>query len=81
MTGPPGDHWHAVLREPGHEPLVYDSFGRGARFFRGRGTERDAKQERARMLASSSVAVLMLSPAPPARKRWSVKVPAEKAAR
>ena len=46
MTGPPGDHWHAVLREPGHEPLVYDSFGRGARFFRGRGTERDAEQQR-----------------------------------
>jgi hypothetical protein len=28
MSGPPGDHWHAIYREPGHEDLVYDSFGR-----------------------------------------------------
>ena len=44
MTGPPGDHWHGVYREPGQRPLVYDSFGRGTRGFRGRGTERDAEQ-------------------------------------
>ena len=44
MTGPPGDHWHGVYRAPGQKPLVYDSFGRGTRGFRGRGTERDAEQ-------------------------------------
>ena len=44
MSGPPGDHWHGVYREPGQRPLVYDSFGRGTRGFRGRGTERDAEQ-------------------------------------
>jgi hypothetical protein len=46
MTGPPGDHWHAVLREPGKKPLIYDSFGRGTRGFVGRGTERDAEQKK-----------------------------------
>ena len=46
MSGPPGDHWHAIYREPGHPDLVYDSFGRGTRGFSGRGTERDAEQRK-----------------------------------
>lgn len=46
MTGPPGDHWHGVYREPGKPDLVYDSYGRGARGFAGRGTERDAEQSK-----------------------------------
>jgi hypothetical protein len=46
MTGPPGDHWHAVYREPGHPPLVYDSYGRGTRGFAGRGTDPDAEQSK-----------------------------------
>jgi hypothetical protein len=46
MSAPPGDHWHAIYREPGHEDLVYDSFGRGTRGFSGRGTEMDAEQRK-----------------------------------
>ena len=46
MPGPPGDHWHAIYREPGYPDLVYDSFGRGTRGFAGRGTERDAEQQK-----------------------------------
>ena len=46
MTGPPGDHWHGIYREPGKPDLVYDSFGRGTRGFRGRGTERAAEQKK-----------------------------------
>jgi hypothetical protein len=46
MSGPPGDHWHGVYREPGHPDLIYDSFGRGTRGFRGRGTERDSEQQK-----------------------------------
>lgn len=46
MTGPPGDHWHGVYREPGKPDLVYDSYGRGTRGFEGRGTERDAEQSK-----------------------------------
>ena len=46
MTGPPGDHWHGIYREPGHPDLVYDSYGRGARGFSGRGTESDAEQSK-----------------------------------
>ena len=41
-----GDHWHGIYREPGQPDLVYDSFGRGTRGFRGRGTERDAEQKK-----------------------------------
>jgi hypothetical protein len=28
MTGPPGDHWHGIYREPGQPDLVYDSWSK-----------------------------------------------------
>ena len=45
-TGPPGEHWVAIYREPGHEDLVYDSFGRGTMGFKGKATEKDAEQHK-----------------------------------
>ena len=46
QSGPPGEHWVAIYREPGHEDLVYDSFGRGSMGFKGRPTDDDAEQHK-----------------------------------
>ena len=45
-TGPPGEHWIAIYREPGHKDLVYDSFGRGTMGFKGKATDEDAEQHK-----------------------------------
>ena len=44
--GPPGEHWIAIYREPGHQDLVYDSFGRGTMSFKGKATDKDAEQHK-----------------------------------
>ena len=47
-TGPPGEHWVAIYREPGHKDLVYDSFGRGTMGFDGVATDRDSEQHKSK---------------------------------
>jgi hypothetical protein len=44
-TGPPGTHWVGCYREPGHEDLIFDTYGRGNMgLFSGRGTDTDVEQ-------------------------------------
>jgi len=39
-------HWVLLYREPGHDDLVFDSFGRGTMGFAGVGTDPDVNQQR-----------------------------------
>ena len=41
-----GQHWVLLYREPGHDDLVFDSFGRGTMGFAGVGTDPDVNQQR-----------------------------------